>query len=114
MSAIYGHIWQSQYRHADFLMLAKQEWQSTLENFSKETVEKAIHACRTHYELPPTLPQFYQLCKQFRPYPPPRGMQRDVKPCSPDVAAKHIARIRQMLKETGIYCQQPSGEKKPC
>ncbi len=67
MAAIYGHVWKSLFREAEFLMLAKEEWGETLAGFEAETIVKAVQLCRNRFEMPPTLPQFVRLCRQCRP-----------------------------------------------
>lgn len=97
MSVIYGHIWISQFRQADYLKLAKQEWAETLSRFANVAVENAIKECRKQYEMPPTLPQFYQLCKRFQPRGPLKETVVDKKQCSPTVVRQNMTKIRDIL-----------------
>ena len=63
-SAIYGHVWQSQYRDKDYIQFAKKEWANVLKSFDTEIINQTIDFCIKQIDLPPTLAQFYRLCKQ--------------------------------------------------
>ncbi|OGT41481.1 MAG: hypothetical protein A3F13_03485 [Gammaproteobacteria bacterium RIFCSPHIGHO2_12_FULL_40_19] len=67
LSAVYGHIWQSQFKSEGFLALAKKEWEETLREFEDYSINLAINTCRKRHEMPPTLPMLYQLCRSFQP-----------------------------------------------
>lgn len=64
--AIYGHIWQSQFKSNDFLKLAKKEWGETLHGISDRNLNLTIEECKKRFEMPPTLPMFYQICRYFQ------------------------------------------------
>ncbi|HAU1408744.1 TPA: Vir protein [Legionella pneumophila] len=65
-AAFYGHVWRSQFKEEVFLRFAKKEWQEALGEFTDAVITKAILNCRDFYELPPTLPQMLQFCRQIR------------------------------------------------
>lgn len=65
-AAFYGHIWRSQFKDEAFFKLAKKEWQEALSEFTDAVLTKAILGCREFYELPPTLPQMIQRCRQIK------------------------------------------------
>lgn len=65
-AAFYGHVWRSQLKDPNFFGFAKKEWQEGLINFSDEVLDKAIVHCRETYEMPPTLPQVFILCRQIK------------------------------------------------
>ena len=65
-AAFYGHIWRSQFKDDVFFKFAKKEWQDALGEFTDEVLTKAILNCREFYELPPTLPQLIQCCRQIK------------------------------------------------
>lgn len=65
-AAFYGHIWRSQFKDEVFFKFAKKEWQEALSAFTDEVLTKAILNCREFYELPPTLPQVIQCCRQIK------------------------------------------------
>ena len=69
-SVIYGHIWQSQFKQEDRIELADKEWSETLKEITDENMELAFSHCKKRYEMPPTLPGFYQLCRQYQPIKP--------------------------------------------
>ena len=65
-AAFYGHIWRSQFKDEVFLKFAKKEWQEALSEFTDEVLTKAVLNCREFYEMPPTLPQMRQCCRQIK------------------------------------------------
>lgn len=65
-AAFYGHVWRSQFKDEAFLKFAKKEWQDALGGYSDAVLTKAILSCREFYELPPTLPQMLQCCKDAK------------------------------------------------
>lgn len=99
LSAIYGHIWQSQFKQADFLTLAKKEWEETLREFADESINWAINTCRKRNEMPPTLPMLYQMCRSFQPLKKMNStvLAEEYKPADPAVAHMHIRKIAEML-----------------
>ena len=67
MAAIYGHLWKGLYREKQFISFAQKEWASALREFSDEIIFQAVTLSRQRFEMPPTLPQFIQLCYQSKP-----------------------------------------------
>ena len=65
-AAFYGHIWRSQFKDEVFFKFAKKEWQEALSEFTDEVLTQAILNCREFYEMPPTLPQMRQCCRQIK------------------------------------------------
>ncbi len=65
-AAFYGHIWRSQFKDERFLEFAKKEWQEALSEFTDAILTSAIVKCREFHELPPTLPQVLQCCRQVK------------------------------------------------
>jgi len=65
-TAIYGYVWQNQYKQNDCILLAAKEWEETLRPIDNESLEKGIQHCKKRCELPPTLPFFYQICRNFQ------------------------------------------------
>ncbi|MGJ3495149.1 hypothetical protein PsalN5692_03763 (plasmid) [Piscirickettsia salmonis] len=45
----------------------KDEWEKTLVGFSRKEVEIALEKCKTRFDYPPTMKQFYDLCKDLQP-----------------------------------------------
>ena len=98
LSAIYGHIWQSQYKTPDFFELSKKEWSETLQVITEGNIELAFKACKERYEMPPTLPAFYQLCRSFQPIRPSNYFNPNAKE-DPAMAAKYEKKLSEMLQE---------------
>lgn len=63
--AMYGAQFVQKWQDCDIAMV-KQEWADALHSMSGETIKAALQACREQCKFPPSSPEFYQLCKQFR------------------------------------------------
>lgn len=62
-AAMYGQVWRSQFKSDEFLVFVKGEWQQGLLTYADNILDLAIDLCRKNKELPPTLPQFIDFCK---------------------------------------------------
>lgn len=82
MQGLYGSLWLDRWRSGEViehdgqrfdrgLLLAKATWGQELAGFSDhpERITRALEACR-HRNLPPTLPEFLDLCRQQHPDAP--------------------------------------------
>ncbi len=65
-AAIYGHVWRSQFKNDGFMEFAKREWQEALHRFSDDIFNQAVLTCRDFCEMPPTLPQLMQICRDIK------------------------------------------------
>lgn len=76
MQGMYGSLWLDRWRSGEMieqggqrfdrgLLVAKATWADELAGFADqpERLAKALEACR-HRNLPPTLPEFLELCRQ--------------------------------------------------
>lgn len=73
MQGYYGSLWVDRWRSGELdangrdrgLLNAKATWCAELGGFTDqpERIQRAIEACR-HRSLPPTLPEFLELCRQ--------------------------------------------------
>jgi hypothetical protein len=96
-AAFYGQVWRSQFKQDGFILFMKKEWHEALLPYEDRVVELAINTCRSSNQLPPTLPQFIEICKSIR--------RRDVfikavpttKSTISEVAAKNLLQIKQIL-----------------
>lgn len=103
LGIIYGHIWQSQFKSADFLALAKKEWGETLHHIGDKNLNLAIEECRKRIEMPPTLPFFFQLCRSFQ-------LCNQEKPkititlnrSTPEIAKAYLLKMREILNKNEI------------
>ncbi|WP_392536728.1 Vir protein [Legionella sp. 227] len=96
-AAMYGQVWRSQFKSDEFLVFVKGEWQQGLLGYADNILELAIELCRKNKELPPTLPQFIDFCKNcskkssfFIPDESPKNN-------NPEVAKTHLQKIKQIL-----------------
>lgn len=62
-SSVYGHIWTSQYPTLQALEVAKHEWGESLKRFNLADLKRGFEHCKAEKKLPPTLPEFIQLCQ---------------------------------------------------
>ncbi|HHU0036410.1 TPA: Vir protein [Legionella pneumophila] len=93
----YGHIWKSLFKSESFINFAKQEWEKALSQFSDEVLEKAIIGCRDFCEMPPTLPQMMQFCRDVKKRAEVFKPTVVSKPAEHEVVKSHIKQCYQFL-----------------
>lgn len=96
-AAFYGHIWRSQFKEEAFLKFAKKEWQEALSEFTDAVLTKGIMSCREFYELPPTLPQMIQCCRQIKKQVTFCVVKQDVVPANKEIVASCLKRCKEIL-----------------
>ena len=96
-AAFYGHVWRSQFKNEGFLEFAKKEWSEGLSQFSDAVVNTAVVNCRDFYEMPPTLPQVIQVCRQIRKRNEFYVASKPSMPATPEVVELHLKRCNEML-----------------
>lgn len=105
MQGLYGSLWLDRWRSGELLeqggqrfdrglLLAKATWGEELAGFvdQPERISRALEACR-HRNLPPTLPEFLDLCRQqhaeqMKALAAPRMSQQEVAPRIAELAKK--------------------------
>ncbi|WP_407280585.1 hypothetical protein U5817_09895 [Aromatoleum evansii] len=105
MQGLYGSLWVDRWRTGETveragrtfdrgLLLAKATWAEELAGFSDmpDRISKALEACR-HRNMPPTLPEFLDLCRQQhgdapKALPAPRLSADEVAPRIAELARK--------------------------
>ena len=103
MQGFYGSLWVDRWRSGELdangrdrgLLNAKATWCIELGGFvdQSERIQKAIEACRS-CKLPPTLPEFMELCRQASP---------NVVLALPDPkVSQEVARERVAQLEAGV------------
>lgn len=95
-AAFYGHIWRSQFKDEQFLKFAKKEWIEGLIGFTDAVVHEAIIGCRDHYEMPPSLPQMINYCKQINKRKQFRVAPIDNR-ANKDIVNKNVKRCMELL-----------------
>lgn len=96
-AAFYGHIWRSQFKDEVFLKFAKKEWQDALSEFTDEVLTKAILNCREFYEMPPTLPQLRQFCRQIKKQTFVDAVKKKVVHANPAVVLSCLKECKEFL-----------------
>lgn len=96
-AAFYGHIWRSQFKDEVFLKFAKKEWQEALSEFSDEMLTTATLSCRDFYELPPTLPQMLQCCRQIKKQTTIHVVKESYVPANKALVESCLQRCRESL-----------------
>ncbi|HAT8111906.1 TPA: Vir protein [Legionella pneumophila] len=96
-AAMYGQVWRSQFKSDEFLVFVKGEWQQGLFTYADNILDMAIDLCRKNKELPPTLPQFIDFCKNcskrssfFVPVAAPKNN-------NPEVAKTQLLKMKHIL-----------------
>lgn len=109
MQGLYGSLWLDRWRSGELeeragqrfdrgLLLAKATWADELGGFvqAPERIARALEACR-HRPLPPTLPEFLELCRQSGADAPKRLPAPDV---SPEVVSAMQARAAEAVSHS--------------
>lgn len=96
-AAMYGPIWRSQFKSDEYLDFVKREWQAGLFGYAETILELAIEVCRKNKELPPTLPQFIDFCKNCSKKNSFFVRDESPKNNNPEVAKTHLLKMKQIL-----------------
>ncbi|WP_064115044.1 hypothetical protein [Legionella bozemanae] len=96
-AAMYGQVWRSQFKSDEYLVFVKNEWQQGLFDYADNILELAIELCRKNKELPPTLPQFIDFCKNCSKRSAFFERDESPKKNNPEVAKTHLQKIKQIL-----------------
>ena len=78
----------------------KQTWAEELGSLNGETIKAGIEVCKDTCKFPPSLPEFYQLCKSMRKPPEQRFNLPHHKKYSPEVAKENLEKIKDLLKHS--------------
>lgn len=65
LASLYGNLWTQRWEGLD-LALVKADWHDELRFYSFETIKAALDHCRSAQSLPPTLPEFSRICRDWR------------------------------------------------
>ena len=97
LAAIYGHVWKSLYKHDELLEFNKLEWLDALAPYEESIIDKALQYCLSHWEYPPTLPQFLACCRLHSTRGQYEKYTTGSMPSSHEVAHAHLNQIRAHL-----------------
>lgn len=108
LGSMYGHIFTSRWPTADLYDAAMAEWSIALGKFDADTLSAALRSCLDRYPKPPTLPEFYQLCRDqtascaaHREYKQPK---LTAPLCSEEKAKENLVRIKEMIGKALPAC----------
>ena len=96
-SIFYGHIWRSQFKNDYYFNLARNGWQEALEGVDESVLNEAIEECLKQREMPPTLSQFTDCCKQLGNKNKGFYIPTVVKKANPTVAEANLKKMKLML-----------------
>ena len=96
-AAFYGHVWRSQFKNEGFLEFAKKEWAEPLSQFSDEVLNKAIITCRDYCEMPPTLAQVINHCRQIKKRNEFYQFDPDFVPAKAEVVLSNLQQCKDIL-----------------
>jgi len=96
-SIFYGHIWRSQFKNEHFLSLARNGWQQALEDFDEAVIDEGMEECLKHREMPPTLAQFIDCCKQLSHKNAGFYSPEPVVMANPTIAEANLKKMKLML-----------------
>ena len=94
----YGHAWSSLHKEGEFIGSFKREWAEALGGFNTQIIKEALLYCRTHYRLPPNIPEFFECCKMFKERKCSTTAPRpDTKPRDLEKGRQQLKKIKQLL-----------------
>lgn len=96
-SIFYGHIWRSQFKNEHFLNLARQGWQEALDEFDEALIDAVIDESLKQREMPPTLAQFIDCCKQLNHKYTGFYNPEPVVMANPRIAEDNLRKMKLML-----------------
>ena len=96
-SIFYGHIWRSQFKNEYYFNLARNGWQEALEGVDESVLNEAIEECLKQREMPPTLSQLMDCCKQLSSKNTGFYTPAAVEKASPTVAEENLRKMKLML-----------------
>ena len=95
--SIYGRIWWNNFPNEISLNEAKKEWGETLEAFENSIIKKAIERTRVRTKLPPTLPEFFDVCKAISRRNDEVTKASEFTKSQPEIAERYISEMRKVL-----------------
>ena len=96
-SIFYGHIWRSQFKNEHFFNLARNGWQEALEGVDAPVLDEAIEECLKQRDMPPTLSQFMDCCKQLSNKNAGFYIPAVVEKANPTIAEANLRKMKLML-----------------
>ncbi len=96
-SIFYGHIWRSQFKNEHFFNLARDGWQQALGHYDETAIDEALEECLKQREMPPTLAQFIDCCKQLSHKKAGFYSPEPVVMANPTVAEANLKKMKLML-----------------
>lgn len=78
---------------------AKKEWLEGLSPFSDEVVNTAVVNCRDFYEMPPTLSQVINACRQIKKRDDFYVAGKAFTRANPEIVRLNVQRCNEMLTQ---------------
>ncbi len=98
-AAFYGHVWRSQFKDEAFLRFAKKEWFDALKDFADKVIIQAILTCRETWDMPPTLPQVVQVCRDIKNRETFYVVKQTAQPANKALVMSCLQRCREILAQ---------------
>jgi len=102
-AAFYGQQFLAKWQGIDIKMV-KNEWEDALSVFHEKSILIALNNCRENNPYPPSLPEFIQLCKQFR-FTEQKALPQKPPKFNPDNMTK-IQEIKEMLRKKMVVSDE--------
>lgn len=96
-SIFYGHIWRSQFKNEHFFSVARQGWVEALDGFDEALIDAAIDESVKQRDMPPTLAQFIDCCKQLNQKHTAFYNPTPVVMANPAIAEANLKKMKLML-----------------
>lgn len=108
LDGLYHGRWRSNFPTAESIQNWQQAWAEAFseDRITPEMIKRGLENCRDMYDFPPTLPQFLKACREpskneMRHRQQTAQLENNPTPCTPEEAAAHIAKIKEMLSKNG-------------
>ena len=93
MTRYYSYLMKPAY----YFNLARNGWQEALESIDEPILDEAIEECLKQREMPPTLSQFMDYCKQLSSKHTEFYIPAVVEKAKPTVAEENLRQMKLML-----------------
>lgn len=110
--AIYGGLWSHDVASESGLLLKRLEWYGALAGFRHDVINSAINLTRTHFDKPPSIKEFVDLCnsesRRLKPDSP--QLENKMRPPPSPLLAEYMAKHPQSQEELERFKKQFKGK----
>lgn len=97
MADLYGTAFAAKWHGLDTERI-KYAWSETLGEFTGDQIKGALEDCAKECKYPPSLPEFYQLCKNKKVMPMHQKLLPKLHEKNTETGMNQIEKIKSMLR----------------